>query len=459
MKSITLEGIKSDMMNKIAVFSSFLLVAAISVYLYSPVIGSFADNTASPEISVEVGEVMNLSTSSNSVAMSASVNTFVHSAITLSVTTNAQFGYTLAMEDADSNTNMVHNDSTVTDVISSNFTGAKTSSTMPENSWGFSVDNGANYYYIPPLGVPTLVARSDASSSNSVTTSVDFGVKVGVVTSGIYSDTVTFTAFTNCIAGAPRDGQAVNAKDTHVSGTMQSFSCSSLTTGQSVTLKDARDNNAYTVVKAADGKCWMAENLRLANYNLTSADSNVATGFNLDTFFANSLEVQSYIERAYAENPAWTEEDFQRYVVSHSVIIDKTYGGFYIPMTIFGGFENYSAAEAILEETEYSGTIPYSICPKNWHIPTADEYLAIGAAYNDSEAVQNDLHFRLAGNYEISQDQYGFHVNYNGQGKYLRMMTSSAIDGAIQTLHIANDEGTREESDDFVFYNVRCIAN
>lgn len=70
-------------------------------------------------------------------------------------------------------------------------------------------------------------------------------------------------------------------------GTMQSFSCSSLSDGQITALTDSRDNNVYTVGKMQDGACWMMENLRLDAAN--SSDSSKAQGFGgVFTGLANS---------------------------------------------------------------------------------------------------------------------------------------------------------------------------
>ena len=49
--------------------------------------------------------------------------------------------------------------------------------------------------------------------------------------------------------------------------TMQDFGdyCNQMETDQVLTLKDARDNNNYTVAKLKDGQCWMTQNLKLGN--------------------------------------------------------------------------------------------------------------------------------------------------------------------------------------------------
>ena len=83
----------------IAVFSITLLVSLFVTYIYSPVITSYA--AVSPEVNVEIESSINLATSANDVNMDSEVGSFVHNSLTLTVVTNSQYGYTLAVEDAD----------------------------------------------------------------------------------------------------------------------------------------------------------------------------------------------------------------------------------------------------------------------------------------------------------------------------------------------------------------------
>ena len=56
-------------------------------------------------------------------------------------------------------------------------------------------------------------------------------------------------------------------------GNMQNWSgCSNMSQGDVTALKDIRDNDVYAVAKLADGKCWMIENLRLADKDSSNND-------------------------------------------------------------------------------------------------------------------------------------------------------------------------------------------
>ena len=101
--------------------------------------------------------------------------------------------------------------------------------------------------------------------------------------------------------------------------TMQTFTnalCQTLASSANYTVKDARDDNEYTV-RYINGACWMTQNLRLSGgRTLTSADSNVASSW---SFPSNSL----------TSGNSYTE-------ARSTISSDTSYGGYY----------NYYAASA-----------------------------------------------------------------------------------------------------------------
>lgn len=68
-------------------------------------------------------------------------------------------------------------------------------------------------------------------------------------------------------------GLKLYAKWIASAGNMQSWTgCSSMNIGDVTARKDTRDNNVYAIAKLADGKCWMIENLRLADKDSSNND-------------------------------------------------------------------------------------------------------------------------------------------------------------------------------------------
>ena len=444
----------------IAVFSTMFLAAFFAVYFYSPVVISHAasESSAGSEVNLNINASISLSASSDSVDMSTNINSFVHDTVDLTVITNSQYGYTLSIEDADANTNMVHEDSSITDVITSNFTGAKTSSTMDNNTWGWSTDSGANYYRIPELGLPTLVSKANGVIPNgTATVAVDFGAKVGLLTSGTYSDTVLFTAYTNGAGGLSENGTGVSAKGTKVDGVMQSFDCSTLATGNTVTLKDSRDNNTYTVAKLADGKCWMTQNLRIANRELTSTNSDVVDTVSLSKAI-NTDDIQRDLDALMKENPGLSDAEVNALASTRLIKIDETYGGYYAPIVAYGGASNYTKSYKNGEDF----VVSTSICPKNWRLPIRNELITLGGLYGESlnAMLSEPISFKLAGYYEIENGESGFHGSFKRVGTAGVVITSDIKqdNDGVQALYFSDETASFFGASDMMFVTVRCVA-
>ncbi|MBR3270158.1 hypothetical protein IKG07_02840, partial [Candidatus Saccharibacteria bacterium] len=137
--------------------------------------------------------------------------------------------------------------------------------------------------------------------------------------------------------------------------TMQSFTntdAGAMGTNEVRTLRDARDNQEYTVTKLSDGNVWMTRNLAIGcngvgstygdtitSKNLTPSDSNIASNWSTPT--ASLTSGNTYDEARMACN--------------------TTYGAWY----------NYAAVSAgtILGSSNSDAQV-YDICPKGWRLPT-----------------------------------------------------------------------------------------
>ena len=156
-----------------------------------------------------------------------------------------------------------------------------------------------------------------------------------------------------------------------------SFQCSSLSeVGDSGYVRDARDNNVYTVTKLADGNCWMTDNLRLDLSNLQQAISTENTN-NPTSDFVN------------AQKPG-SSTNF-----SASTINDINYNTSYIDNTDLlpsghqydniGVFYNwYTATAGNGTESITSGGTGGDICPKGWHMPSSADFTDLNIAINGS---------------------------------------------------------------------------
>ena len=451
MKKLKEDRKSLDIVSKIGVFTLSLFVAMLAAYLYSPVfisraVGVIEDegyqNTKDLDVKVDVLEELSLTASSEDVEMSTTIYSFVHNSVDLIVKTNSLYGYTLAMEDYDDDTRLVHENQNVTDTLSSDFLGAKTSSTMDDNTWGFSLDNGANYYYVPENGMPTLIDRATSYTSTSVTKTVDFGAKLGYITAGVYEDTVIFTAYVNGMDTWPKADVDLYEKGTtnviETTPKMQTFSCDDYENGAIIYVKDDRDGNVYTVEKFDDGNCWMTQNLRLVNKTLTPQDSNVSSNFTLK---ASSQEDFNSALSYIISDPSIADDDsykaFQNALASaNAVYYDESWDG--AVYTLYAATAG-SSANIDVDELE-SGTnyeFASSICPAGWYMPTAQHAMYLRYLYDDT------LPFQTSG--KIA----GTSVYY--EGSFMTMDEGSAM--YLSTYGI-NTNGEEEEELRYLFETI-----
>ena len=164
-----------------------------------------------------------------------------------------------------------------------------------------------------------------------------------------------------------------------VTGNMQDFSCNSLSQGEVTTLKDTRDSNIYTVAKLKDGRCWMTQNLRIVNMTITSQNSNTAGSITLptsnDAGFSNSCTV--------AQN-----DQFVNYLVPET---NKMYGAYYKWVLATAGYGTKSHG------TQSGYNSNYSICPKNFKLPTRTEAENLVRVTTYDEATRPPYNFIFSG--------------------------------------------------------------
>lgn len=248
--------------NNLGVFTAFLALGFVSAVFYSPVLSSSAAfHPDVVDVGARVANVINLSLESEYVYLKTSVNSFVHDSVTATVVTNSSYGYSLGIEDSDSDTGLRHVENTVLDVLTSDFLGAKTSSQMSDNTWGFSLD-GTNYYRIPENGIPVRLKTRTGYTLDPDDTVVDFGAKVGMITSGWYLDEVVFSAYANGYNDLPTRYMIEPGREAY----MQDFTsgdCENMLVNETINLKDERDGNTYQIIKPSEnGLCIMKDNLK-----------------------------------------------------------------------------------------------------------------------------------------------------------------------------------------------------
>jgi len=342
---------------------------------------------------------------------------------------------------------MKNTDPAVSTTISSDFTTSVTESTMPKNSWGYSLNN-IDFNAVPKKSVEKQIKNIKSRPTvDELRTFVHLGVKISTdLLAGNYEKSVIFTAVAH----------ANPAKTLHSISTMQQMStdiCSATTTPKkesttldtdgshhgdpnyvpTKTLTDTRDNNTYTVSKLADGKCWMTQNLRIAGKTLTPADSDVRKNYILP---ASRLST--------TDQYGWD-----------GVYIEPQYGGYYSMATMLAG-DN----DSFQLSPDGKNSI-HSICPKNWRLPSTNtsnsDLKVLYSNYNSLSAlVSGPVNFTYAGTVYGSQIlDPGIFGSYWSSTSYLHLDISKTY---WTPDYISSDFNNGDVDGDYYGRSIRCIA-
>ena len=193
------------------------------------------------------------------------------------------------------------------------------------------------------------------------------------------------------------------------------------------TLTDNRDGTtrSYRIAKLADNKCWMLDNLKLGKTSgtttLTPANTNIATNFTLPQLITTGSTSRD-IPQAAGPVPGDTGNG----------------------ATNYGYLYNWPAATAGETRTTMpagSGDAQYSICPKNWRLPTggynADWSNTVGDFPDLDRAFGGTGQYAESGEANIAKWQNtgpfkgvfsgGWNESFYDQGSYGSWWSSSVI--------------------------------
>ena len=427
-----------------SIFSLFLIFGFTILSIFAPIFGSNATNNSTQELAAEVNPVISLSAPTE---LSFNINptaagVFDSKELKVNISTNAIKGYELYFSSEDEQTNMKHTTPSITQSISSTFTGSITSNNMQNNTWGYSLNN-TDFKSIPKKTEQVKLKDLNTYPTPAERTqSIYFGVKVDTtLPSGTYEKNVIFTAVAH--ANPPRlrgiftisNMQQMNPNICKASTTPLATATQLDTDGShhgdpnyvpTKTLTDTRDNNTYTVSKLADGKCWMTQNLRIINKTITPTDSNVTTNYTI---------------------PASSISGFNSLDTSNAYVDSD--GGFYTWYTATAGTGTQDL------DTQGQNTTA-SICPKGWRLPTggdSGEFKTLYNNYNSSSVLRfNPVNFTLSG--------LAYHSSRRNQGSLGRYWSStiySGYDAYYLHLNTSNVNSADLISRDLGF-SVRCIA-
>ena len=238
--------------------------------------------------------------------------------------------------------------------------------------------------------------------------------------------------------------------------------------GDTITLKDKRDNEEYLVGKLADGNLWLLDNLRLdpTAVSLETLKGNTNATDQILTYFKNGGGSEPYpvtgVIARIADGTDWADPSYVTpYIVAQykDDVTETTYGS---GSSKIGVYYNYCAASAgsyCYSSNSSSGNAIYDVCPKGWRIPVsgatddiANEYNNLYLAYDSDPTVFNDALSITTSGYFYNgatsfQNSYGFYWSSTFQSTSFMhglFVASSFVD--------PSDHNAR-----YYGYPVRCI--
>ena len=198
-----------------SIFSLFLIFGFAILSVFAPIFGSNATNNSTQELAAEVNPVISLSAPTE---LSFNINptatgVFDSKELTVNISTNAIKGYELYFSSEDEQTNMKHTTPSITQSISSTFTGSLTSNNMQNNTWGYSLNN-TDFKSIPKKTEQVKLKDLNTYPTPSERTqSIYFGVKADTtLPSGTYEKNVIFTAVAH--ANPPKPQKTIHSIST-----------------------------------------------------------------------------------------------------------------------------------------------------------------------------------------------------------------------------------------------------
>lgn len=228
-------------------------------------------------------------------------------------------------------------------------------------------------------------------------------------------------------------GLKLHAKWIESAGSLQNWTgCSSMNIGDVTALKDARDNNVYAVAKLVDNKCWMIENLRLANKDSNNNNINLSSTntHNPSLPLTNSNGTSTSNRLSAPINPYVTEwcSYYATSCIDKSMLATNNTANFInntnstqdSDIYSYGNYYNwYSATAGRGNYNKTSGSVTGDLCPTGWRLP-------INVSTNSDFSILDEA-MGGSGNHRIEPGASNTWRSYPNNYIYSGYLTSSSI--------------------------------
>ncbi len=302
-------------------------------------------------------------------------------------------------------------------------------------------DAGKICYSENALDSEGTMAEQTASSNSSVTLMASNYSRSGYGFAGwsttmdgsgkIYGPNETITTGDLSSTGMPLYAVWVRSAGSMQDSSKVSTVCNSLTTApidgtaglSSVSaLTDQRDNNTYAIAKLADGKCWMIENMRLAdkdssnnNIELSSTNTNNPSLPLTNVYDATNPTTSNHLSAStnptstawcanfnaacFDQSMLYTGNTTERDTNPATDANTYSYGNYYNWYSATAGNGKYSTGTN-------NSTVAGDICPTGWTLPESGDKTNMAAEKNDFYKLGLSLGLSAPANYDSQTRPY-----------------------------------------------------
>lgn len=272
-----------------------------------------------------------------------------------------------------------------------------------------------------PVTADRIAAVGAETATSGKTYDIYYGVRLGEIPAGTYSVDINYDTLVD------------------FDGTMQAMNqkiCQRLPLETNVVLRDVRDDNYYTIMRAADDSCWMTEDLRLA-LSAKKALTNVDTDLNTkDSWRPGIGTAYEYYDEEEGEWYYYADSSMQTLLNDPCENASNWQACTFNERSswVYGNEEVvlYNLSAAIVSSLSYDDILDQidrygayvaedSICPKGWQMPVDahfDSLSSNGMAHYSKLKLGNNYSLFLSemvrGNYGILMQTYGSYDYYGG---------------------------------------------
>ena len=290
------------------------------------------------------------------------------------------------------------------------------------DAYDYATNPNANYYGPNE----TITAPSDLSTNGLSL------YAVWIPSAGSLQSDGTTTC--NSLTQAPAPGSSTKANLSSISA-----------------LTDDRDGNTYAIAKLADGKCWIIENLRLADKDSSNNDINLSSTnthnpslpLNNSWYYKNqqgTLTTSNHLSAtsdptSTDPDTAWCNTDSsdcddQSMLATNNTTLftNNTSSSYNTSSNVYsyGNYYNWYSATAGHGKygSSYGGryTAPGDICPAGWHLPTGGsasaEFGALDVAMGGTGAYQSTR--KASNRWRTYPNNFVYSGYVNGSSVYYR---------------------------------------